>query len=470
MTPALTATRQPRPRPGVIPYYVSGVVLATVAIATFSDLGRVAAEPATFGLLIALTLALDTVRIELFERGHTSPATVAAIALACLFGPIGPICAEATILVARLVRRQPPPLKSSFDFGVCSLAGAGAAAAFSLAHVHQAGLIIAMSIPAGLVYFVVNSALLSIVWWLDEGISPWAAWRERMAWLWIHNAAAGALAGVFVAAEDALGASAFVLFLVPLLLAWLTQQQYVRRSRTSVEALRASHHELEAANEQLRVALSANEKLLERTKRTYLSTITSLARTIEAKDPYTGGHTERVAEYALMLARELGFGDEELQAIEVGAVIHDIGKIGIPDRILLKPGRLDTDEFAEMRKHPEISSYILDELDLPAVVRDMARNHHERYDGKGYPDGLKGEEIPLAARILTVADAFDAMTSDRPYRRALSHEVAAAEIRRNTGTQFCPKVVAALEVCLGGPAAAANTELAPSVTPALGLS
>jgi putative nucleotidyltransferase with HDIG domain len=235
-------------------------------------------------------------------------------------------------------------------------------------------------------------------------------------------------------------------------------------------ALRASHHELEAANEQLRVALSENEKLLERTKRAYLSTITSLARTIEAKDPYTGGHTERVAEYTLMLARELGFGDDELQAVEVGAVIHDIGKIGIPDRILLKPGRLDSDEFEEMRRHPVISSYILDELDLPKVVRDMARNHHERFDGKGYPDGLKGDQIPLAARILTVADAFDAMTSDRPYRRALSQEVAAAEIRRNTGTQFCPDVVAALEECLAGPGRSTQRGAVKSVTPALGMS
>jgi putative nucleotidyltransferase with HDIG domain len=462
-------TRPSRPRPGLIPYYVCGVVLATVVVAAFSDFGRVAGAPITFGLLIALTLGLDMVRIDIFERAKTSPATVSAIALACLFGPIGPICAEATIFLVRLTRREPPPLKAAFDFGLLSLAGASAAATFSVVHVHQAGLVIAMSMPAGLVYFVVNSGLLSIVWWLDEGISPWEAWRERMAWLWIHNVAAGALAGVFVAAERVLGASAFILFLVPLLLAWLTQQQYVRRSRTSVEALRASHHELEAANEQLRVALSENEQLLERTKRAYLSTITSLARTIEAKDPYTGGHTERVAEYALMLAKELGFSEEALQAVEVGAVIHDIGKIGIPDRILLKPGRLDSDEFAEMRRHPEISSYILDELDLPTVVRDMARNHHERFDGKGYPDGLKGDEIPLAARILTVADAFDAMTSDRPYRRALSQEVAAAEIRRNAGTQFCPTVVAALEVCLTGSVYQPQHMGLQAVTPALGL-
>jgi putative nucleotidyltransferase with HDIG domain len=454
----------------VIPWYVGGLVLAAVAVAALSDYSRVGERPLVFGLLIALTLTLDMVRIDIFERGNLSPAVVAAIALAFLYGPVGPICAEAAILLPRLVRREARPIKRLFDFGVLSLAGAAAASVFLLAPVHKAGWVLALSVPAGLMYYCVNSTLLAIVWGLDEGVSPVAAWRERLAWLWAHNAAAGVIAGIFVVAERALGASAFVLFCVPLLLAWFTQRQYVERSRTSVEALRASHQELQVANEQLRVALSENEDLLERTKRAYLSTITSLARTIEAKDPYTGGHTERVAEYALMLARELDFHDEDLHSIEVGAVIHDIGKIGIPDRILLKPGRLDTHEFEEMRRHPEISSYILDELELPPIVRDMARNHHERFDGKGYPDGLKGKSIPLAARILTVADAFDAMTSDRPYRRALSQEVAAAEIRRNAGSQFCPDVVAALEVCLSAPARPPERVVAPSTTPALGLS
>ncbi len=459
--------RAGRPRPALIPYYVGGLVLAAGAVLAFSDFNRIGDRPLTFGLLVALTLSLDMVRIDVFERGNMSPATIPAIALACLYGPAGPICAEAAILLGRGLRRSPAPLKQLFDFGVLALAGASAAGIFDGVSVEKVGVLIPVSVVAGGIYYTVNAALLAIVWSLDEGISPVAAWRERMAWLWMHNLAAGAMAGTWVAAARALGASAFVIFGVPLLLVWATQKQYLRRSRTSVEALRASHHDLEAANEQLRVALSENEQLLERTKRGYLSTITSLARTIEAKDPYTGGHTERVAEYALMLARQLGFGDEELQAVEVGAVIHDIGKIGIPDRILLKPGRLDTKEFEEMRRHPEISSYILDELELPPIVRDMARNHHERFDGKGYPDGLRGEEIPLAARILTVADAFDAMTSDRPYRRALAQEVAAAEIRRNAWTQFCPQVVAALEVCMSGGAVAAKaTTPAPSADPA----
>ncbi|MDP9344424.1 MAG: HD domain-containing protein, partial [Actinomycetota bacterium] len=123
--------------------------------------------------------------------------------------------------------------------------------------------------------------------------------------------------------------------------------------------------------------------------------------------------------------------------------------VGISDAVLLKAGRLTDEEFAEMRRHPVISSYIVGELELPAIVKQMARSHHERYDGGGYPDGLRAEEIPLAARILTVADSLDAMTSDRPYRRAMPLVTALEEIVDKTGAQFCPQVVAALRARLG---------------------
>jgi HD-GYP domain-containing protein (c-di-GMP phosphodiesterase class II) len=121
----------------------------------------------------------------------------------------------------------------------------------------------------------------------------------------------------------------------------------------------------------------------------------------------------------------------------------------VPDRVLLKPCALNPDELRDIRQHPEISSYILADLDLPAMVKQMVRSHHERYDGTGYPDGLAGEQIPLAARLLSVADALDAMTSDRPYRRAVSLADAVTDIRARAGTQFCPLAVAALERCLG---------------------
>jgi HD-GYP domain-containing protein (c-di-GMP phosphodiesterase class II) len=166
---------------------------------------------------------------------------------------------------------------------------------------------------------------------------------------------------------------------------------------------------------------------------------------MEAKDTYTGGHTERVAEVAVGLARRLGYRDEELEAIEIGALLHDIGKIGVPGQVLRKNGPLTDDEWELVKKHPLISDYILSELDLHPFVRQCARSSHERIDGTGYPEGLSGEEIPLPARIVFVADALDALTSTRPYRPARPMLAALAEIRAHAGTQFCPKVVKALE-------------------------
>jgi hypothetical protein len=186
-------------------------------------------------------------------------------------------------------------------------------------------------------------------------------------------------------------------------------------------------------------------RLVDEVRRKHLSTIAALSRSMEAKDYYTGGHTERVAEIAVALARRFGFEGEELDAIEIGALLHDIGKIGIPEQLLRKPGPLDDDEWRLMREHPVISDYILSELDLHPHVRAIARSSHERIDGAGYPDALKGDQIPITARIVLVADALDALTTDRPYRRARPLPAAIDEIRAHTGTQFCPTVVAQLE-------------------------
>jgi HD-GYP domain-containing protein (c-di-GMP phosphodiesterase class II) len=180
-------------------------------------------------------------------------------------------------------------------------------------------------------------------------------------------------------------------------------------------------------------------------RRAHKHTIAALSRSMEAKDLYTGGHTERVAAVAVGLAHKLGFRDEELEAIEIGALLHDIGKIGVPGQVLRKNGPLTDDEWELVKKHPLISDYILSELDLHPFVRQCARSSHERIDGTGYPEGLSGEQIPLPARIVFVADALDALTSTRPYRPARPMLAALAEIRAHSGTQFCPRVVEALE-------------------------
>jgi HD-GYP domain-containing protein (c-di-GMP phosphodiesterase class II) len=185
--------------------------------------------------------------------------------------------------------------------------------------------------------------------------------------------------------------------------------------------------------------------LVDEVRKKHIETIGALARSMEAKDYYTGGHTERVSDIGVALAKRLGYSGVELDAIEIGALLHDIGKIGIPERILHKPGPLDDEEWKVMKEHPIISEYILQEVDLHPIVLQVARSSHERIDGAGYPDQKAGDEIPLPARIVLVADAFDALTSDRPYRSARTVGVAMDELRAHTGTQFCPKVIEALE-------------------------
>src|SRR5438477_3491609 len=191
----------------------------------------------------------------------------------------------------------------------------------------------------------------------------------------------------------------------------------------------------EAILPQLATAIESAE-LVSEVRRKHLATIAALSRSMEAKDDYTGGHTERVSEVAVALAARLGYAGSDLDAIEVGALLHDIGKIGIPERILHKPGPLDEDEWKVMKEHPIISEHILSGIDLSPLVLQIARSSHERMDGRGYPDSLAGEEIPLPARIVLVADEFDALTSDRPYRRGRSIHAAIDEIRLHSGAQF----------------------------------
>jgi diguanylate cyclase (GGDEF)-like protein len=437
----------PAPQMGTrrfLPAYAGLVTGAAALTATLSDTGAVARNPELLLVLVVCVVLLDLVDLDLFGRGRVSPGAIPSLGLAFYFGPVGPVAAEALVWVVRVARRE-PVLKASFNFGSLGLSGAVAAGILSLAGSAGEAALVGAGAVAGLAYYTVNATLVAGAWALDEGVAPVAAWRERFAWCWPHHVVFGALAGTFLVAYEEVGSLAFALVGLPVAMLWLAQKQYLDHTRTSVTELRERHEEATQANTRLRRLLEDKHFLLQQVHRSYLATITSLARTIEAKDPYTGGHTERVAEVAVLLAKELGFDEAEQRAIGVGAVIHDIGKVGIPDGILLKQGRLSPDELEIIRQHPEISTYILAELELPAMVKEMVRHHHERIDGRGYPDALVGEDIPLAARVLAVADALDAMTTDRPYRYARPLDDARAEIAAQVGMQFCPRVVAALD-------------------------
>jgi len=197
-------------------------------------------------------------------------------------------------------------------------------------------------------------------------------------------------------------------------------------------------HLLEASEAEKKCMLLQHEDEM---RRIFVSSVRAHARSIEAKDAYTAGHCDRVERYAELLARKRGGFDEKwIFNLKVASILHDIGKIGVRSAILCKPGALDEQECDEIRSHPAIGGRIVRTL-YGFNIEPAVRHHHERFDGSGYPNGLKGEMIPLEARIILIADTFDAMTSDRPYRRAMSTADALDELKRNAGTQFDPALV-----------------------------
>lgn len=186
-----------------------------------------------------------------------------------------------------------------------------------------------------------------------------------------------------------------------------------------------------------------NARLMEDLRQTFYETAEALAEAIEKRDPYTGGHTKRVLAYSLATAESMGLTPEEMEQLKLSAILHDIGKIGVEDRVLRKQGSLNDEEYGLMKGHPQMGAEIMEHIEkLKGIIPGM-RHHHERFDGKGYPEGLKSSEIPLHARIIAVADTFDAMTSDRPYRKGLTDETAINELQKFAGIQFDPDVVRA---------------------------
>jgi putative nucleotidyltransferase with HDIG domain len=191
-------------------------------------------------------------------------------------------------------------------------------------------------------------------------------------------------------------------------------------------------------NKNLRVRTS---DLVEQQRSLFLSTVKSLASAIDAKDEYTRHHSTRVTDFSLKLAAKMGFSEKELGDLELAALLHDVGKIAVPELILNKPGKLTDEEFKLIKEHPARGESILSPVIELKEIGRVVRSHHERYDGTGYPDRLKGQEIPIGARIMTIADTYDSITSERPYRKAASHRYAVKEIISCSGTQFDPEVV-----------------------------
>jgi putative nucleotidyltransferase with HDIG domain len=256
-----------------------------------------------------------------------------------------------------------------------------------------------------LIYILLNTffmtELMSIL--LKEKFS--SIWKSSFFGLLVNIVMVSLLGIVLAFSYDSYGTGGILLFFIPLLLARYTFKLYIDM------------------------------------RKNYFDTMNVLVRAIEASDPYTSGHSMRVSAYSEAIARELGLPQGKIDLIKSAALLHDIGKIGIDKKILNKDGKLEKEEFDTIKSHPEIGATIISDLSYLSNIAEIIRHHHERNDGRGYPDGLDHDKIPLETSILTIADSFDAMTTNRPYRHSLSLETALNEIQTNAGTQFNPDIV-----------------------------
>ena len=401
-----------------------GVVAATAAAGIAFALPTIAhtaaADPRRVASMLALTLVLQLFSVPVYGRGGFGVSAIGILATAFLLNTRTAMAVAVVAALLQWARKRTEFDKAIFDAGNFALAAGAAGMTFhALAGTSQ----VAAAAVAGCAYAALNNGLLCLAMSLAEHADWRTMWRERFHWARFYFLLFGPLALVAETAYKLMGVQGLVAFTVPPALMMLSARRYLEQTAAAMEEVR-----------------EANVRL----RRAHRDTIAALSRSMEAKDLYTGGHTGRVAAVAVALAERLGYEGDALEAIEIGALLHDIGKIGIPEQILRKQGPLDDEELAIMRTHPLVSDFILAELDLDPIVRQCARSSHERMDGQGYPDELSGEEIPPPARIVFVADAFDAITTDRPYRLGRTIAAALEEIEANAGTQFCPNVVAAL--------------------------
>ena len=306
------------------------------------------------------------------------------------------------------------------------------------------GLLILVMEGAALAYFIVDNGLVAQIIARDTGRATTEVFRRDFAWLAPHFAAYGLLAALLGAAWEAFGIWGLAVFLLPVALMRISQRQYLAKTTGHVTELRRLADDLSASKGEVEQINSALAVALHTVSDAHKATATALAGAIDARDAITGGHIERVSALGIALCEVV---DPALAAdpqVAFGFLLHDVGKIGVPDSVLLKPGPLDLQEVEIMRNHPEIGERLVAAAGFAPVAREIVITHHERWDGMGYPRGLRGTEIPLCSRLFSIADAMDAMVSDRPYRKGMPLEEAIAEVQRHAGTQFDPMAVEAM--------------------------
>jgi putative nucleotidyltransferase with HDIG domain len=407
--------------------YVATIAGSGIAIAAWCAWALSGADvPREAFVFVLLILAAGrlTLRIPSVEATF-AVSEVIGFTTVMLFGwEVGALTLAVDSLILSWLRRM-GAVKAAFNSGNLAIAASASGLVFfalagtpPLHGLSDAGNHLVLPVAAMVAcYFAINSGLIAIAIALHTSERPWRVWREHFMWLGLGYGAAGSVALLLVVALRQVQFSALLVLPPVVIVVYLM--------------LRSSFGRLEDA-----------KRHVAQVDRLYRSTIESFATAIDAKDETTHGHIRRVQGAAVALARALGHTNEPLvKALEAAALLHDTGKIAVPEHILNKPGKLTAAEFEQMKLHAPIGAEILSSIEFPYPVVPIVRHHHENWDGTGYPDGLHGTDIPIGARILAVVDCFDALTSDRPYRRRMSDEDALRIVSERRGTMYDPIVV-----------------------------
>jgi putative nucleotidyltransferase with HDIG domain len=394
--------------------YYGAVVVAAAALLVLGTPAGLPPRPWLMAAVLGLMIFSDWHPVRLPSGGYATGSGAFDLPCLALFGPAYTawIGLASTVFVESVQRRR-AVVRVIHNLGVFTLTYFAAGATY----VALGGVVgtprfphdVAPLLAAGGVYFLVNSALVSTVIGLTDGPSPLRVWQSNFLRGLVHHLSFVALGTLVTVVVVLAGGWGVVLLTLPFLVARHSFRLYMEIKSDLKDFVRA------------------------------------LTEVLEEVDPYTRHHSVRVAQYATRLARGLGLAERHVEEVEYAALVHDLGKIGPQHQyILQKPGSLSHEEQRTLRSHPAAGAEIVARVRALRRAAEIVRSHHERPDGLGYPYGLKSEDVPIGARILNVADAFDAMTSDRPYRRALTVDAALSELRRGAGTQFDAEVVRCL--------------------------
>src|SRR4051794_40039396 len=396
-----------------------------------------------------LALLAEMLREDVYGTSTISLSAVPVLGAVAAGRPIAAIiaaacCGIATSYSGTLRRRVEPYLFNTATFVFSASVASAIRLLVSKQSSMSTGVLILVMEAAAIAYFIIDNGLVAQIIARDTGRTTTEVFRRDFAWLAPHFAAYGLLGALLGAAWEAFGIWGLAVFLLPVALMRVSQRQYLAKTTGHVTELRRLADDLGASKPEVEQITSALAVALHPVSDAHRATATALAGAIDARDSITGGHIERVSALGIAMCEVVDPALASDPQVAFGFLLHDVGKIGVPDSVLLKPGPLDMGEVEIMRNHPEIGERLVTAAGFAPVAREIVITHHERWDGQGYPRGLRGTEIPLCSRLFSIADAMDAMVSDRPYRSGMPLDEAIAEVQRHAGTQFDPMAVEAM--------------------------